>query len=169
MSLHQKWLLTGKLMIAYCLLIPVIILLLFFFGRLDLVHYKLGHQEFYYPLNRFGDFFKMIFLGALREETYYRGPVWLLAVSGLSLILTSNLTAKQYNLRYLLFGLTVLIPNIYWIRGHSVLPWLVFLAGLGWGWLVYKTGSLWPAVVSHTIVNVLIYFGIKLAGLFIKI
>lgn len=167
MSLRQKWFLLGKLMVAYCLLTPIIIFLIYLSGHLNLAYYKSVHQEFYFPLNQFGNFFTLILREVLWEETCYRSPTWLLAVSRLNL--TSTLTLRRYNLHYLLFGLTIIIPDIHWAVGHSVLPFLVFLAGLGWGWLVYKTKSLWPAVVSHVTANLLIYFGLKLAGLFIKI
>ncbi len=168
-STAQKWRLIGKLMSIYCLLSWAVVLLFYFFGNLDLAQYKTTNPIFFYPLRRFVVFFEQAFWGALREETLYRGPIWFLTVAGLNFTAISALRQKWSKWHYFLIGLAIFIPNVYWIKGHHVLPFLVFFAGLGWGWLVYKTGSLWPAIVSHVMANVLIYFGIKLAGLFIKV
>lgn len=51
-------------------------------------------------------------------------------------------------------------PNWLWVRGVGVFVvsetlW-VFALGLFFGWLVRLTGSLWPAVAAHLLVNVLL-------------
>ena len=168
-TLSQKWLLTAKLMSVYCLLAPAVIWLIYLSGYLDLPGYRAAHQDLFYPLSQSRNLFRSIVREAILEEVLFRTPIWILAVCELTLTLTSNLTSKQYRLKFFLIGLAILMPNIYWAVDHSVLIPFVFAAGFGWGWLVYKTKALWPAIVSHATANFLIYFSIKLAGLFIKI
>jgi len=42
---------------------------------------------------------------------------------------------------------------------------ITFLVGLGFGWLVRRTGSLWPAVIIHAAADIALQFGV-VAGLY---
>ena len=37
---------------------------------------------------------------------------------------------------------------------------ITFLVGLGFGWLVRRTNSLWPAVIIHAVADIALQFGI---------
>lgn len=164
--LRHKWLLTGKMLAAYCILAPATIWLFYLSGNFDLEKIKIAQKE-YFSLFNFSQFWYFlkdeVWEGPLLEETLYRSPIWLLAVGGIA----SRVERSKLNLFWV--WLVIIIPNIHWTTTHFVFDWVVFVAGLGWGWLVYKTGSLWPAIISHAAANLLIYFGIKFAELFIKI
>ena len=162
---YWKWILIFKLLSLYCLIAPILILALYLSGNLKISNYQFNSPSFFVPFDKFGMFFEThTWTGPFLEETLYRGPIWIWAVVGGSL-----LKKKWPKLNFVLTFLIILIPTFLWMETHSTLSWAVFCAGLGWGWLVYKTKSLWPAIVSHSFANILIYFSIKFVGLFIKI
>ena len=161
-STSQKWKLVLKLTLLYGLLAPLIPLILTASDHLNIGFYKWRAGSFFYPWAQFWSFFEINALnGPILQETLYRGPVWLLAVSGLVI--------KQKRINFLFVCTVILIPNFFWASTHFALSWAVFLAGLGWGWLVYKTKSLWPAIVCRSLANTLIYLAIKLMTLHMKI
>lgn len=156
-----KWVLIFKLTALYGVLAPGVMIIVYYAGLLNLELYKQMHQELFYPWNRFPEFFRTyVWIIPILEESWSRGPVWLLSISGL------NLNNKYVRL---LAVILVILPSASWAVGHPVLVLPVFAAGIGWGWLVFKTRSLWPAIVAHGLSNTLIYLGIKLTGLFLQI
>lgn len=161
---REKWLLIGKFMAIYCIVAPVVILIIYLSGNLAINAYKSAHKEYFYPINKFYSFFWVnVWPSSVVEEIESRGSIWLLGISGFTL------TIRRRKLDLLLVWLAILIPDLYWALAHSVLSLPIFAAGIGWGYLVYKTKSLWPAIIAHASANILIYFFIKFAGLFVKL
>ncbi|MEZ4396289.1 MAG: type II CAAX endopeptidase family protein [Candidatus Krumholzibacteriia bacterium] len=92
-------------------------------------------------------------LGPLAEEVFFRG----LVLRGL---LARYSTRKAVWVSALMF------------TAFHLNPWQAVVAlpmGLAYAWLVIRTGSIWPGVVSHCIVNLFVNFGtygvLRLSGL----
>ncbi len=159
--ISDKWLLLFKVTAIYSIFAPTAVFIIYISGNLHIEIYKSVQNEFFYPLSKFGNFFRSAVLQyPILEESFFRGPVWILSACGVSI---------RHRLGFFLIWAAIIFPTAYWALNHTVLVIQVFIAGVGWGWLTYRTKSLWPAIASHALANALIYFGIKFAGLFLKI
>lgn len=98
-------------------------------------------------------FLFMVWGNSLLEEVYWRGYMFhrLRAVS--TLPLTIILTAVFYASYHLLMT----VPFLGWGKG-IFLTSVVLGAGLFWAWLREKTGSIWPAVISHALADLGIFY-----------
>ncbi|MDP3696550.1 MAG: CPBP family intramembrane metalloprotease [Candidatus Taylorbacteria bacterium] len=160
----EKWWLVFKVMGWNLLLVAITASIMHYFGELTLNDYKNACPQFFSPFGEFRKFFReTVWITGIVEEVLYRGPVWVLSSTGLVFYI------RNFRLHPWLFWLAILIPNYFWAIGHSPAALPIFVAGLGYGWLVARTRSLWPAIVAHCASNLLIYLVIKIAALFIKI
>ncbi len=161
---YHKWLLVFKVLAFDIIVVAVVLTIMYLSGNLGSTNYRSAYSAFFYPLNQFDYFFRSTaWQTALREEAYYRGPIWILSASGFTL------SIKGRKLDNLLVWSTILIPTAFWAYSHEAFNLPIFIVGISWGWLVARTKSLWPAIVSHMTANVLIYFALKILLLFIKI
>ncbi len=162
LSTARKWKLIFKVLALNALVVPILLLISQEFISQERVgHLVHSYPEFYYESFRiFGSFLKKyVFETAILEESYARGLLWLLIVSKMKVVMF-----KKHDLTSLVLWASLIIPTFQWATLHPIfLP--VFFAGLTWGWLVIKTKSMWPAVVSHMLANLSIYFLIKLVQL----
>lgn len=161
---EEKWRLVFKAMCCNILLVAATAAIMNYFGEITLSDYKNRCPQFFSPLGEFGKFFwESVWITGILEEVLYRGPVWILSSVGLVFYI------RNFRLHPWLIWLAILIPNYFWAIGHTPAALPIFVAGLSYGWLVARTGSLWPAIVAHCASNLLIYLAIKIALLFIKI
>jgi len=178
-SLKHKWMLIWKVYILNSVIMPMIFLTVAcFFNPVynDLQKYAAGRPAFASPWSNFFSFFKSQILDvAFREEIDYRLYTWLLISTvyfGL-FILRRFKPNNQLENNSLLWSSVwfivwdvALITNIFWVKMHAssfsyvFIP--LFVAGLSWNWLIIKTGKLWPAIASHMLANLSIYFLIKI-------
>ena len=163
-SAKEKWRLVFKVMCWNMILVTITVAIMYYFGQLTLNNYKNTHPQFFLTLGKFSRFFwKDVWETGILEEILFRGPAWILSSTGLILYV------KNFRLHPWLIGLAIFAPNYFWAIDHSPATLPVFIAGLGYSWLVVRTKSLWPAIIAHSGSNLLIYLAIKIATLFLKI
>ncbi|OHB21692.1 MAG: hypothetical protein A2939_04890 [Parcubacteria group bacterium RIFCSPLOWO2_01_FULL_48_18] len=155
----EKWKLIARVMMLNAIAVPVlsIISYLVLDEKLNLIS---AYPQFFYPLSRFFEFFESSALQpAVMEELFYRTAVWFFTVN------TIKFYSRNKDLTSLFLWLAIIIPSAYWaIVSHPIAP-PVFFAGITWGWLVAKTKSWWPAVISHVLSNTFIFFIAKVLNL----
>lgn len=92
-------------------------------------------------------FLKAVILYPLLEELFYRGLF------------------QQMLRRYLPLGVAIVLPNLVFAITHIGSGWtnVVFalFVGLFHSWLVIRSGSLLPAILSHAAINTLVIFVIR--------
>lgn len=160
----EKWRLIWKVMAFNSLIVAITVLFLWLIGYVSLGDFKRIHEGYFFPLKKsYSYLFSHCLESPIWEEISFRTPIWILSSTGLVFIL------KKFRLGLILAWLAILIPDYFWAINHSPAALPVFLAGISFGWLVFKTRSLWPAIVAHCGANLSIYFCIKLTALFIKI
>ena len=116
--------------------------------------------DYFIPVDEFrAKFREQVFEGALLEEIYARWPLWFF------MAVFFDKLKHHDRLKLILTAFALTIPTIYWVGLLEVASYPIsaslFCAGVGWGILVVKTRSFWPAVVAHTCANTLIYFALK--------
>jgi len=154
LSVKEKWQWFAKVMLANAILVPIIAAFCYFVFQL---RFNLSnYPSFLLPLSRFSEFlWDAMIKQPVIEEITYRGIVWLFIIP------LDRAVQNQY---YKIFFVWILIvvPTLYWAISIHPVPLPVFFAGLTWGWLIVKTRSFWPALVSHGFSNCLLYFLIKI-------
>lgn len=161
---QEKWRLIFKTVAVNAILVFAVVWIAYLLGEANLADYQTYNHSFFLPMGQFGQFLKeKAFASLILEEMFYRGPVWFLSSAGLVFCL------GKYRVHLVLIWLAILIPDYFWAMSHYPAKLPVFIAGIGFGWLVYRTKALWPAIVAHFIANIAIYFAIKIASVFIKI
>lgn len=155
---HTKWWLVFKLMALYSMVALIMVGILKLSGH-HLMEYSNQYPMYFSPLKDFRFFFWLVVWEAgLIEEAATRGPMWLLIASDFTW------TIGRYAIDRLCLLIILTVCTFLWATtGHPAFNWSIFAAGMGWGWLVYKTKSLWPAVVSHMLANLMIYLAIHFA------
>lgn len=161
---YHKWLLIFKVLALDIIIVAVALTIMRLFGNFGLTNFRNNYSTYFYPLNQFYYFFRTsVWQTPLIEEACYRGPIWILSASGFTL------SIRGRKIDNLLIWLAILVPTAFWAHDHTAFNLPIFIVGISWGWLVAKTKSLWPAIISHMTANVLIYFAIKILLLFVKI
>lgn len=135
------------------LVIGGLIALVFWLFAPDLLlHPAAGTTQYAYshltpgPLAFLFIFFSEAVFSTLGEEIFFRGLFggWLMKRCGF--LVGNTIQALLFVLPHLL--LILLVSPRYWL----VLPFDL-LAGWGLGWLRFRSGSIWPRWLSHTLVN----------------
>lgn len=161
---YWKWFLILKVLIFDIIVVLIALIVMYFFTGLESTNLKNDYRGYFYPLNRFGYFFKnMAWHPAISEEISYRGLIWILSASNFTL------SIKGRKLDYLILWSAIFIPTAFWAYNHLGFNLPIFIVGISWGLLVVKTKSLWPAIVAHMTANVTIYFALKILLIFVKI
>jgi len=163
-SQRWKWGLVFRVYLATLVAVPIIILACRVIGGDEFIQ-----QASVDYAGIFGCYFRswdgfvayvkdVVVNGPISEEIWFRGVVWALAVSNIRLIYR-GLDATKPITWILLTALT-----LFWSISYPshIIHYSIFTAGMFWGWLVIKTKSLWPAIVSHSLANLTIYFAVKL-------
>jgi len=160
----SKWLLIFKLWLVYVFGFSAAIFILYYpVIEPNLQVYKKEYASYFYPGNLYDFLAYNAWMAAILEEAEARGPAWLLVASGFTW------TIKGYRADKALAWLLLIAGTAWWSwDGHLALNWSIFIAGLGWGWLVVKTRSLWPAMVSHGLANLTIFVAIRILSIFTK-
>ena len=163
-STKEKWGLILKVWVLNILLVPIILLIGSFFSETNhyaLIRYAARNYPIYFvDLDRFNIFFWYTLDAALEEEIRFRFPGWIV----LFVLTKLKFEIKNYNFAWISVWFTVVVFSILWALGHpsSIAVYSILFAGLTWGWLVVKTGNIWPAIVAHILANTSIYFLIKI-------
>lgn len=120
-------------------------------------HYGSLYPNIFHPgESRAISYLKFCITTPIKEEITARGPLWILV------ILFMMCRVRPSRVRDAIVGIAISLPTLWWAAGHPVmLP--VFAAGILWGFLVYKTGNIWPAIFCHSTANI-----ISLVGAFIE-
>lgn len=161
---YHKWLLIFKVLALDILIVVVALIFMYLFVDFGSVNFRGSYSTFFYPLNQFPDFFRSkVWATSLREEAYYRSPIWILSASSLTI------SIKGRKLDDLLIWSTIIIPSAFWAYNHTSFNLPIFIVGISWGWLVSRTRSIWPAFIAHMMANLIIYFALKILLLFVKI
>ena len=158
-TVSEKWKFIGKIMALNALFVPILAAISYYiYGKK--IGPILAYPSFFLPLNKFHVFFQSsVFEAAVLEEMTYRLWVWLFAAN------LVTITIRNKNCSPVFLWLAIIIPTVVWAASiHPIVPPVLF-AGLTWGWLVAKTRSLWPAVVSHGLSNAAIYLVIKIVNI----
>ncbi len=162
---YYKWFLIFKVILFNIAVVSIILIAMYPFVNFGSVaSFRSYYPTYFYPLNRFDYFFiNTAWQAALSEETYYRSPIWILSASGFTL----SIKGRRFD--DLFIWSAIIIPTIFWTCRHDSFNLPVFIVGVSWGWLVSRTRSLWPAIISHMTANIIIYFALKILLLFVKI
>lgn len=101
-----------------------------------------------------GFYFVFMVIGnSLLEELYWRGYMWQRFLQSSSPAAAILWTALFYSSYHLLMT----VPFLGWSTG-LLLTGAVLAAGLFWGWLRRHSASLWPAIISHALADLAIFY-----------
>ena len=94
----------------------------------------------------------------IREEMFYRLPVFLLVSWRVKWLVGSR------DFTTAVLWLSLIIPTWFWSLTHIPFQLPIFIAGLGYGWLIIriKPSWPWPAIVCHSLSNLSIYVFVKI-------
>ena len=168
LSLPRKWRLIFWVWCLNCMSAAIIVLFVYYINGPEYIHsaaeiYKKTppSSQYFLPIKNFFSFFEyLVFNPALVEEIKYRWPGYLLIY-----IFSRLKMAISYTWKNIIFWTVMILGNYIWAGDHLIfVP--VFLAGLTWGWLVFKTRQIWPAVIAHGLANLSIYTFIKIVSSF---
>ncbi|MDQ5822879.1 MAG: CPBP family intramembrane metalloprotease [Chloroflexota bacterium] len=83
------------------------------------------------------------------EELFYRGFVFKGLAYHVSPIMAAIASSSLFGLRHA-FQLAYLLPAYPLVSGVAYFVWAAGF-GLLWSWLYYRSGSLWPCIVTHSV------------------
>ena len=155
MSKEKVWRLITIVTIINALLTPTLFLLEAHVRsdgniRLFMKNYGAQYPGVISTLSKGETFIDVCLVTPVKEELEARGLLW-----GL-IVIPPILYRRQMKIKPIVALLALLIPTFFWAKAHPVvLP--VFSAGILWGFLVYKTERLWPAIFCHGAANTVLY------------
>jgi membrane protease YdiL (CAAX protease family) len=162
LTLSQKWKLIFYVVIVDCVGVLIIaILFLSFYGlNIDaaLADLKISHPNFF--KSSFKDFSWVLFNRPLAEEYSFRIYLYALVWYISRKITVRNVEYENF-VNYILW-ISLVVPTAFWAFNGHYMATTVFFAGMTWGWLIIKTKRIWPAVVAHSIDNLIFVIVIKL-------
>lgn len=123
--------------------------------------YRMNYQRIYFaPFNK-GNLFIITWywslLPAINEETIFRGPLYIALKHKFRLKIYKDITIATL----IILSMALNFLWISWPTKHTI-DFPIFMAGLPWYWLVFKTKKLWPAIFCHFMANISIYFVVQL-------
>ncbi len=158
---YYKWLLISKVLVLNAVIVTIALSAMYCLEDLNSFNFRDDFPTYFYSVKNFPVFFKNTAWNmAIREETYYRGFVWILIVTNLSF------SIRGQRLDGFLIWIAVILPTAFWAYTHQEFGVPIFFVGLSWGWLIVKTKSLWPAFFCHITANVVIFFALKIFLIF---
>lgn len=140
-----------------------------------MAYYWFGQEEITSIISKYKDSYQKIFFApfkenyfnvmwynslipAIQEEVMFRGPVYVAIKQNFKLKVFKDITTPS-------LILIILISNYlwaFWPIGHPYnIP--IFIAGLPWYWLIFKTRALWPSILCHFLANISIYIFIQVS------
>lgn len=123
--------------------------------------YRKGYQNIFFASfkqNYFNVMWNNSLIPAVNEEVLFRGPIYIAIKQNFRLKIFRDITTVS-------LVLMMLISNYLWVSwpiGHPYnIP--IFIAGLPWYWLIFKTHALWPSILCHFLANMSLYLFIQIS------
>lgn len=157
-SFKRKLRLTALVFGLNCLIMGVLVILAYQFlsqkeiQKIVNTYNWSGHAVFFNVIslkNLWVIFYTISLINAVAEEILYRYSVLYLIKKSPKL--------QSWPIATCLFVLS----NTLWTSTHINIIWPVFIAGLSWSWLTFKTRSIWPSIVCHTLADFGLYLMVQ--------